>query len=255
MNMFRKSVDKVSFLSYDLNMFKQEIAACNAPKKSLGEKTRALILEKALEMFRKEGFEAATIRDIAKSAKVATGAAYYYFPSKEAIVAAYYDHVQVRHEGKVRELILGTTDLRERLGIAIHSKLDILKEDRKFLGALFRYAGEPDHPLSVFGKGTKGQRAHSIGIFSEAIGDAEITGELRQLLPWALWVVHLGAILFFIYDGSAEQRRTHALVNGVLDLVTQFLKLTNAPVMRTLLQPFQAKMLGILKEAGWPLES
>ena len=236
-------------------MFKQEIAARNAPKKSLGEKTRALILEKALEMFRKEGFEAATIRDIAKSAKVATGAAYYYFPSKEAIVAAYYDHVQVRHEGKVRELILGTTDLRERLGIAIHSKLDILKEDRKFLGALFRYAGEPDHPLSVFGKGTKGQRAHSIGIFSEAIGDAEITGELRQLLPWALWMVHLGAILFFIYDRSAEQRRTHALVNGVLDLVTQFLKLTNAPVMRTLLQPFQAKMLGILKEAGWPLES
>src|SRR5882672_9025526 len=134
----------------------------NATKKSVGEKTRALILEKALEMFREEGFEAATIRDLAKSAKV-------------AIVAAYYDHVQETHEAKVRELILGTTDLRERLGIVIHSKLDILKEDRKFLGALFRYAGEPDHPLSVFGKGTKGQRAASIGLFREAIADVEIT--------------------------------------------------------------------------------
>jgi AcrR family transcriptional regulator len=227
----------------------------NDIKKSVGEKTRALILEKGLEMFREAGFEAATIRDIAKSAKVATGATYYYFPSKEAIVAAYYDHVQVTHEAKVRELVLGTTDLRERLGIVIHSKLDILKDDRKFLGALFRYMGEPGHPLSVFGKGTKSQRAHSAGLFREAIADVEITDELRQLLPWALWMMHLGAILFFIYDESAEQRRTRALVNGVLDLVTQFLKLTSAPVIRTFLQPFQGKMLGILKEAGWLLES
>ncbi len=227
----------------------------SATKKSVGEKTKALILEKALEMFREEGFEAATIRDIATSAKVATGAAYYYFQSKEAIVAAYYDHVQEMHEARVRELILGTTDLRERLGIVIHSKLDILQEDRKFLGALFRYAGEPDHPLSVFGKGRKSQRAHSIGIFRETLADVEVSDELRQLLPWALWMMHLGAILFFIYDESAEQRRTHALVNGVLDLVTQFLKLTSAPVIRTFLQPLQGKMLGILKEAGWLLES
>jgi len=227
----------------------------NATKKSVGEKTKALILERALEMFREAGFEAATIRDIAKSAKVATGATYYYFPSKEAIVAAYYNHVQATHEAKVRELILGTTDLRERLGIVIHSKLDILKDDRKFLGALFRYAGEPDHPLSVFGKGTTSQRAHSVGIFREALVDVEVSDELRQLLPWALWMMHLGAILFFIYDESAEQRRTRTLVNGVLDLVAQFLKLTSAPVIRTFLQSFQGKMLGILKEAGWLPES
>jgi AcrR family transcriptional regulator len=225
----------------------------NVVKRSVGEKTRALILEKALEMFREVGFEAATIRDIAKSAKVAVGAAYYYFPSKEAIVAAYYDHVQETHEAKVRELIIGTMDLRERLGIVIHSKLDILKEDRKFLGALFRYVGEPDHPLSVFGKGTERQRAHSVGIFREAIAGAEITDELRQLLPWALWMMHLGAILFFIYDESPEQRRTRALVDGVLDLVAQLLKLTGAPVIRTFLQPFQGKLLGILREAGWPV--
>jgi len=227
----------------------------NATKKSVGEKTKALILERALEMFREAGFEAATIRDIAKSAKVATGATYYYFPSKEAIVAAYYNHVQATHEAKVRELILGTTDLRERLGIVIHSKLDILKDDRKFLGALFRYAGEPDHPLSVFGKGTTSQRAHSVGIFREALADVEVSDELRQLLPWALWMMHLGAILFFIYDESAEQRRTRTLVNGVLDLVAQFLKLTSAPVTRTFLQSFQGKMLSILKEAGWLPES
>jgi AcrR family transcriptional regulator len=227
----------------------------NATKKSVGEKTRALILEKALEIFREQGFDAATIRSIAKSAKVATGAAYYYFPSKEAIVAAYYDHVQERHEAKVRESVVGTMDLRERLGIVFHSKLDILKSDRKFLGALFRYAGEPDHPLSVFGRGTASQRAHSVSIFREALADSEISDELRQLLPGGLWLLHLGAILFFIYDESAEQRRTRTLVNGVLDLVTQLLNLTSAPLIRTFLQPFQGKLLGLWKEAGRPVES
>jgi len=227
----------------------------DAAKRPVSEKTKALILEKALEMFREQGFEAATIRDIAKSAKVATGAAYYYFPSKEAIAAAYYDHVQETHEAKMREFLLGTRDLRERLGMVIHSKLDILKDDRKFLGALFRYAGEPDHPLSVFGKGTERQRARNVRIFQEAVADVEISDELRQLLPWALWMLHLGAILFFIYDESAEQRRTRAVVNGVLDLLAQFLKLTGAPVVRTFFEPFQEKLLGVLKEAGWPVES
>jgi len=168
----------------------------NATKRPVSEKTKALILEKALEIFRKQGFEAATIRDIARSAKVATGAAYYYFPSKEAIAAAYYDHVQETHEAKMRESLLGTSDLRERLGMVIHSKLDILKEDRKFLGALFRYTGEPDHPLSVFGKGTERQRTHSVRIFQEAVADLEVSDELRQLLPWALWMLHLGQFCF-----------------------------------------------------------
>ena len=42
----------------------------NAIKKSVGEKTRALILEKALEIFREAGFEAATIRDINRKSDV-----------------------------------------------------------------------------------------------------------------------------------------------------------------------------------------
>ena len=63
----------------------------------VGLNTSAMILQTALELFRRRGFEATTMRDIARSAKVATGAAYYYFPSKEAIVAAYHDLVQRLH--------------------------------------------------------------------------------------------------------------------------------------------------------------
>src|SRR3989442_1372495 len=133
--------------------------------KSAGEKTKAVILQTALELFRRRGFAVTTMRDIARSAKVATGAAYYYFPSKEAIVAAYYDQVQRLHAEKVRAELNGRAGLRERLGAAMHSKLEILKDDRMFLGALFRYADDPDHPLSVFGKGTHAQRSQRVVVF------------------------------------------------------------------------------------------
>jgi len=63
-----------------------------------------------------------------------------------------------------------------------HSKLEILADDRRFLGALFRYTGDPEHPLSVFGKGTQIQRAASMAIFREALTGTGLSEEMRQLL-------------------------------------------------------------------------
>ena len=129
--------------------------------------------------------------------------------------------------------------------------MEILKDDRRFLGALFRYSGDPQHPLSVFGRGTQIQRAQSMAIFREAIAGTGISEEMQQLLPAALWLVHLGMILFFIYDETNGQRKTHKLVDGVLDLLTQAIQLTNSAFVRPFVQPFQTKVLQILQDAGW----
>jgi len=223
----------------------------NPATKPAGEKTKELILSTALELFRKSGLETATMRDIASSADVALGAAYYYFPSKEAIVSAYYDQVQRTHAEKVREEWKGNSGLRERLGVVFHSKLEILKDDRRFLGALFRYSGDPQHPLSVFGKGTRVQRAQSMIIFRQAIAGTSISDEMQKLLPTALWLLHLGVILFLIYDETKSQQRTHKLVDGVLDLLTQAIELTNSALVRPFVQPFQTKVLQMLQDAGW----
>src|SRR5216110_956491 len=94
--------------------------------KSAGEKTKAVIFEKALELFRMRGFEVTTMRDIARSAKVATGAAYYYFPSKESIVAAYYDQVQRLHAEKVRLELSGKADLDRTVRQGSHRRCLLL---------------------------------------------------------------------------------------------------------------------------------
>src|SRR5713226_6743243 len=56
----------------------------NARPKSL--ETRFQILQIALGLFRQRGLNDTTMRDIAAAADMSLGAAYYYFPSKEAII-------------------------------------------------------------------------------------------------------------------------------------------------------------------------
>lgn len=231
-------------------MFNTAASDTRLATKSIGEKTKTLIFEKALELFRTRGFEATTMRDVARSARVATGAAYYYFPSKEAIVLAYYDQVQSLHGAQVREELVGKIGLRERLGIVMHLKLEILKNDRKFLGALFRYTGEPGHPLSVFGKGTAEHRKHSLEMFREAAASTEMSEEGKQLLPWAMWLAHLGMILFLIHDESEGQAKTQKLVDGLLDVVAAVAEFANSALVRPLARPFQERILGLLREVG-----
>jgi AcrR family transcriptional regulator len=48
-----------------------------------GEQTRTAIIEAALRLFAENGYEATTMRAIAREVGVATGNAYYYYASKE----------------------------------------------------------------------------------------------------------------------------------------------------------------------------
>src|ERR1700680_1772660 len=88
------------------------------------EATRKQILSAALELFRTQGFEAATMREIARSAGVATGAAYYYFDSKEAIVLAFYDQAQQDMAPLLEQALSATIDLEEIVGRLIRIKLE-----------------------------------------------------------------------------------------------------------------------------------
>ena len=210
------------------------------------EATRNQLLETALSLFRRKGLDATTMRDIAKEADVALGAAYYYFESKEAIVQAYYDQVQAEHARLVKEAFAkNSPDFSERLRIVFHSKLEILSADRRILGALFRYTGEPNHPLSVFGKGTSSNREQSLELFRLAVAGEPIPEEFVPIVPLALWVLHLGALLYFIYDESPNQERTHKLVDSVLAQLVRLFGVMNLPIF----SPFRGSIVALLREA------
>lgn len=184
------------------------------------------------------------MRRIARRAGMSLGAAYYYFPTKEAIVMAYYETVQAEHARRVAAGLAHASGLRGRLGLVLHSKLDIVGEDRGLLGALLRFTGQPDHPLSFLGRGTRRLREESIQLFSNALEPETLSPALCRLVTLALWGLHMGIMLRFLYDQSRHQQSTRRLVDGALDLAVQLIPLAKFP----LLKPISSKVYRLLEE-------
>jgi AcrR family transcriptional regulator len=207
------------------------------PPQRKGEETRDRIHAAALSLFRKKGFDATTMRDIAAAADVALGGAYHYFPSKEAIVLAYYERTHAKSTAQAHAVFALSTDIRERLGAAFHAKLDVLVRDRKLLVALFRSIADPGADASIFGERTRAVRDDSILLFDRALVPSDELAALdagaRRVLVLALWSLHMGVLLYFIHDASPKQHKTRALVDRSLDLVVGLLPLAPqlAPVL------------------------
>ena len=222
-------------------MFKEEIARGKSPE------TKAHILSTAIRIFRERGLEASTMREIAIASGVAIGATYYYFSSKEAIIQAYYDDVQAEHGRRVdAALTAGKIDFKDRLGVAFHTKLDIVQNDRKLLGALYRFTGEPEHPLSALGVATVRVREQSMAVFARAIGDERLPDDIRTILPSALWALQMAILLYFIYDQSPEQQRTRKLIDGVLVILVRVLALAKLSILK----PVRGSVFSLLRDAN-----
>jgi AcrR family transcriptional regulator len=225
-------------------MFKEAERA--VPQRAASEETRRQILDTALTLFRERGLEETTIRDIASRAGLSLGAAYYYFKNKEAIVGAYYDYIQLEHQARAREAFTEATGLRDRLRAALHTKIDIVQKDRRLLRALFRYGGEPDHPLSWFGPATREQRQLTVAVFAEAIAGERLPADIRDAAPTLLWTLHMGVLLYFLYDSSPNLRRTRQLIDAAVDFVLDVRRLATSPLLR----PMRRRVIGILRDAG-----
>src|SRR5579859_3985011 len=166
--------------------------------------TRRRIYESALEMFREKGFEQTTMRDIARQAGVALGAAYYYFDSKDAIVLAFYHDMQESGHQVTLDAIAEHKKLRDRIRVVLEKRFELLAPNLKFLGALFKHSPDAADPLSPFSKETSSIRERAVELFQVAISGADIKvpADLMPHLPRFLWLYQLGLILFWIYDRS-----------------------------------------------------
>ena len=49
------------------------------------EEYREVLLDKCFDLFARNGFAGATMREISKSLEISTGTLYHYFPNKESI--------------------------------------------------------------------------------------------------------------------------------------------------------------------------
>ena len=198
------------------------------------EETRGRILDAALTLFRERGFEATTMRDIAEEAGVATGAAYYYFSSKDAIILDFYRRSCTEMQPEIEAAQKNATGLERRLRELIRVKFTHFAPNRGVLRALLRNGADPKHPLSPFSPQTQEIRDIDIAWFRRILVDCgvRIPRDLESHLPSVLWFFQMGVIFFWVIDESPGQARSNRLLDLAAKSVTSLIRVSALPLMR-----------------------
>ncbi|MCL2514960.1 MAG: TetR family transcriptional regulator [Microbacteriaceae bacterium] len=223
-------------------MFKNEDAGSKA------EQTRAQIRDVALTSFRNQGFDATTMRQVAKEAGVSLGNAYYYFPTKNHLVQELYIEVQLAHRAAAEPRLAETDDLIARLGAVFQTGLAQLVPFHDYSTGFLTAMVAPNSPLNPMSPESKPARDMIVGLFREALDGARqsLPSEIAPRMPHALWLAHLLMCLFWSYDRSPGQRNTARLVDTGLRLFKAALPFLRVPVVRTPLRT----LLDLVGEVG-----
>jgi AcrR family transcriptional regulator len=203
-----------------------------------GEQTRAAIAEAALRLFREHGYEATTMRAIAKEAGVATGNAYYYFGSKEELIQEYYARNQAEHTQACRPVLDSQTRLGGRLRGVLRTLIDTQQPYHAFAAKLYKHAAEPASPLSPFSKENSPTRDAAIALYAEVVEGARgrVPAILRDRLPELLWLYSLGIILYWVHDTSPGCAKTYRLIDLTAPLTERLVRLASFPLFRPVLR-------------------
>jgi TetR/AcrR family transcriptional regulator, cholesterol catabolism regulator len=96
--------------------------------KNLVSEKRRQIIDGAVKVFKKKGYHKATVREIAKEAKIGLGSIYDYFNSKDDILYLFFANYADTFFDKVGSLASQTTDPGERLENTYRAVLEALLE-------------------------------------------------------------------------------------------------------------------------------
>jgi AcrR family transcriptional regulator len=204
-----------------------------------------------MTLFRRDGYDGTTMRAVAQAAEVSVGNAYYYFSSKEHLVQAFYDGLQVEHAEAAASVLASEKTFAGRLRGVFEAWLEVAAPHHEFAGQFFRNAADPRSPLSPFSTESAPAREASVAIFEEVLAgsDVKVTAALRPELPSLLWLLHMGLVLFWVYDGSEGQARSHALVASAVPALDRTVRMTRLPVVRGLVDDL-VRVLTEVRGAG-----
>ncbi|ACZ00413.1 MULTISPECIES: TetR/AcrR family transcriptional regulator [Thermomonospora] len=210
------------------------------------EQTRALIVETALRLFRERGYEATTMRAIAKEAGVSVGNAYYYFGSKEELLQTYYDELQEAHMAACRAVLEREREFAPRLLGVLKARIDTMVPYHQFAGKFFKFAAEPTSPLNPFSAESGPARAAAIAIYREVVNGStlKIDPDFREELPELLWLYSMGIVLYWVHDSSPGCRKTYLLVERTVPLVDKMVSMSRLPGFKSVTR----ELVGIIRD-------
>ena len=195
--------------------------------KSQQQKTQRQILQAAVELMSAHGFDATSMKQIARAAGIGDATIYKYFATKEKLVLGYFEQA-------IADTIAATLDtagfddfsLHERLQRLVDALLDLLTADREFVAVARGLASQS--PLLLMGDTLPGKLAIKRAVIG-FLDHAETAGSIAPCdfkpLIGGLFADYLfSVIVYWLNDTSDEFSDTTRLVDLTLSVLVQALE-------------------------------
>ncbi len=188
-----------------------------APRKS--DATRQRVLEVTSALFRRNGYQATSMRDIANAVGMKSGSLYYYYASKEALLAAILNDKIDAHLATVKEAVNALPSdatARQKFDVAIAVTVKIIAEagDMAVASAqTLSFLQEPEHSEQSRQRQTYNQ------FWRDLIEEGKRTGEIRNDVPDAIASMIIVGALTFVAEWYESDRSTTDKIGAIFSRI------------------------------------
>ena len=189
--------------------------------------TRVRILEAAVDVITIKGFKAATMREIAKEAKVGDATIYNYFPTKEKVLYGYCEYVQQQVMLELKEISnFHEYTLHEQLQQLVETNLRVWLPTREFLQQVFEISfAEPVAGMTNIAETKRLFTTMVVDMLDAAVEAGEIPDQpYRELLPRLFWDYMTGIMADWLKDTSEGFANTTQVIDRSMELVANLLQ-------------------------------
>ncbi len=184
---------------------------------------RKKILKALVDLVIAKDLKSATMREIARQAGLGDATIYNYFPTKDAIVYAYYEDRFDQVTEKLKAIPdFHTYTFGEQLQTFFETKLDLLLADREFLEKTFKTAF---FTLSQDYARLRPSRDKFMAVIRDIFEAAIEAGEIEdqvflEVSVQFFWEYYVGIILYWLKDDSDQFEATTLLIDKSMDLAS-----------------------------------
>lgn len=196
---------------------KAKVKKTAAPKPAMkkSDATRQRVLEVTSELFRRNGYQATSMRDIAAAVGMKSGSLYYYYDSKEALLAAILNDNIDAHLAIMRaavDALPSDATLRQKFDAAIAVTVRIISEagDMAVASAqTLSFLQEPE-----LSEQTRHRQAYN-QFWRDLIEEGKARGEVRKDLPDAVASMAIVGALTFVAEWFDPKRSTTEEIGAI----------------------------------------
>jgi AcrR family transcriptional regulator len=215
-------------------MFKNGEDMAETEKLTKSERTRESILQQALFLFQKDGYESVTMRDLAKACDSSLGSFYYHFKNKEEIVLELFKASLSGHVDRTQKYLESHQPSLETVMTWIcRDRFKEFESYRAVLRVLVQRL-DPHDPVSPWHKSSQPIREQSVALFDSVVSRClpNLDLKTKRQLARALWLQHLLILGVWSFDRSPDGKETEAILKQSIRLWKNVPSLIRVPGMK-----------------------